>query len=209
MDKGIPPEERLLRLIRGRKDSEQKPAIAAPFKKKTNADLAIFHPINKLVKNIITPFLNLKYLNILLVLLLIILSFNSVSQLFIFSQERIKGILLSAKEKEIQDIKEIQISQPKDYGYYNKQFAKRDIFVAPSIEKQADVSPLGSQQAIKNFKLVGIVLDKKPEAILENNVTKETYFLNKGDKLDSIQIKEILESKVILLYGGDEIELEL
>ncbi|MFH1655816.1 MAG: hypothetical protein ABH954_04320 [Candidatus Omnitrophota bacterium] len=209
MDRGIPPEERLLRLIRGRKDSDEKPRTAEPVKKKILVDSNLSKPFNKFFKNKIVPSLNFKFLNILLVSVLIMFLSYLVLHLFIPSQSRIIRISESVRIEEKKDKADIQISQPKDYEYYNKQFAKRDIFNAPLLDKATGTPTASSQQAIQDFKLVGIVLDDQPQVILENSATKETHFLNKGESLDRIEIKDILESKVIVIYGGEEIELEL
>jgi len=206
MDKGIPPEERLLRLIRGKRNSGIKPQAAT--KKKIQVKSKFFEPANELFKDKVTPFLNFRLLNILLLSLLVIFFIFLFSQVFMPSGARINKISKSVESEEKQKKTKIQISEPKDYEYYSKQFAKRDIFDAPVIEKQPTASG-DVTQAISNFKLVGIVLDDQPQAIIEDSATKETHFLNKGDKLDRIQIKEILESKVIVIYSGEEIELEL
>ena len=155
------------------------------------------------------PFLNFKFLNIALAALLLLFFGYTILQLFVSPVSQIKKISESSERQTPEDKDEIQVTKPKDYEYYNKQFAKRDIFSAPAIEGGAEGSSVVAQQTVKDFKLVGIILDKQPQAILENSVTKETYFLNEGDKLDRIQIKEILESKVVIIYAGEEIELEL
>ena len=59
--------------------------------------------------------------------------------------------------------------------------------------------------------LMGVVSGARPQAIIQDNKSKKTYFLNKGDKLGDVELKEILEGegKVILIYKGREFDLVL
>ena len=211
MDSNVSPEERLLRLIRGRtkKDPDKKNLVATPVFQKTKVRLSYLNPLKKLLKSKFKNILDFRYLNIFLVLLLIIFFAYSAFNIVKPVRERLNNISETVtSDKEGQEIK---INQPKDYGYYYRQFSKRDIFNAPSIADDANVSTTGVnlKEALKNFRLVGIILDKQPQAVIEDKTTNTTYFLGKGESLNNLKVKEILESKVIIVYGSEEIELEL
>ncbi len=109
----------------------------------------------------------------------------------------------------------------KAYDYYRKQVQKRDIFQFP--EEKARVMPKKvqarrvikasikiqpkKQPFVKSLKLVGVVLDEDPEAIVENPKKKKTLFLRKGDEVQGAIVEKILEGKIIFLYEGRKVEL--
>ena len=213
MDKGTSPEEKLLRLIRGRgkkEKSAEKSAVAVSAKKKPQLSFDFLEPLNKFFRIKIMPLLGFKTLNIFLISLLAIFIVYFVIEIFSPIKGRIKKIADSVEVKGQEGL-EIKINEPKDYSYYYQQFAKRDIFNAPLLDKASDESGLSAnvKEAIKSLKLVGIILDKEPQAIIEDTAAKSTHFLNEGDSLDKLEVKDISESKVILIYGGEEFELEL
>jgi type II secretory pathway component PulC len=215
MDKGISPEEKLLRLIRGKdeKKSNDKTAFTESLsvKKKAHIGLESFKPVKKYLKLRISPFLKFKTLNIFLFFLSVALLIYSLIEFLSPIKGRIKKISRPIKAQE-QKVAEFKISQSKDYDYYHQQFAKRDIFNAPLLAAKTDFTNLNAniKEALKNLKLVGIVLDdESPEVVIEDKRTKTTYFLHKGESLDSLEVKEIQDSKVILIYSGEEFELEL
>ena len=79
----------------------------------------------------------------------------------------------------------------------------------PATHKPAG-NPRGMPAAwIKRLKLVGVVLDQEPQAIVENRRTRQTLFLRRGDRVEGAVVKEILEGKVILTYAGQSVELTL
>ena len=51
------------------------------------------------------------------------------------------------------------------------------------------------------------MLDKTSEAIIEDMEAKQTFFLRKGERIKDAIVDEIQESKVILLYGDQRVEL--
>ena len=114
------------------------------------------------------------------------------------------------------------------YSFYRKQIQKRNIFsfleekpvvqpkkvkprkvvprekvlLPPKVKAKPRVSP-----AFKKLKLVGVVLDKNSEAIVENPAKKETLFFHEGDEFEGAVVEQILEGKIIFLYEGQKIEL--
>ncbi len=211
MDKNISPEERLLRLIRGRpkKEPDKEAALTSFVQKKRKIRFNYLKPIEGFFKSYLLNLINFKTLNVFLVSSLIIFSLYSLVNLL----KPIKPIIQKIPQLSEDDQKqqEIKIGKPKNYDYYFKQFSKRDIFNAPLTPDKTDSSIVSAslKDATKNFKLVGVILGKHPQAIIEDKATKMTHFLNKGDSLDKIKVKEILESKVILSSAGEDIELSL
>ena len=63
------------------------------------------------------------------------------------------------------------------------------------------------EQMVKSFKLVGISWSKDPDAIIEDEKAKKTYFVKTGDKINKISIEAIYRDRVILHYLTEEVEL--
>lgn len=96
----------------------------------------------------------------------------------------------------------------KPYSYYQQEFNSRDIFESPINKKPEEPNPAPSiPELTKNLRLVGIVLDREGEAIIEDLEVKQVFFLRKGDRIRDATIDEIKESKVILTYHDQRVEL--
>ncbi|HOX54021.1 MAG: hypothetical protein PHI86_06930 [Candidatus Omnitrophica bacterium] len=211
MDKNISPEEKLLRLIRGRpkKEPDKDSQVSFVSEKKAKINFNFLKPLQIFLKNFLVGVFNFKTLNLTLVVLLIIFSLYAFVVFLTPVKGRMHKLAQAAGENEKQQ--EIKISKPQNYDYYYKQFSRRDIFTAPLSSDKTDTGVVSSnlKDATKNLKLVGVILGKHPQAIIEDKATKMTHFLNKGDALDKVLVKDILESKVILSSAGEDIELGL
>jgi len=97
----------------------------------------------------------------------------------------------------------------KPLSSYLDQLDSRDIFNTSFY----DAAPLAAdpaetfQDPTQNLKLVGVILDKNPQAIIEDSHNKQTFFVNKGDTVSDAVIEEIQEGKIILNYQGRRYEL--
>jgi len=77
----------------------------------------------------------------------------------------------------------------------------------PEVQTEEDVL-YGTR--VSHLKLVGISIETNPEdsyAMVENTKSKITFFLKKGETLDGLFVKEVLEEKVVFESGGTEVEL--
>ena len=92
---------------------------------------------------------------------------------------------------------DIRPARRADFGAYADVFKKRDFFENPlaqqskgnqavNVVKQNPDVNLNTQ-----YKLVGIILDGRPQAIVEDLIKKETLFLSVDDKLGDAVLKEI------------------
>ena len=99
--------------------------------------------------------------------------------------------------------------ETKPFDYFQSKLGQRNLFFNPW-EKQSQPNQLvqeGSDDWTKQLRLVGIVLDADPKAIIEDINSNQTLFLSKGDSVNNAVLKEILEDKVILMYNNQEVEL--
>lgn len=95
------------------------------------------------------------------------------------------------------------------FDSYKQTMESRDIFQAPW-EKPIETMPssTASTSAVAGqLKLVGIVLDQDPKAIVEDLATQQTFFVSPGGKIGNATVAEIREDKVILIFGQERVEL--
>lgn len=198
--KDVTSEEKLLKLIRNKKGSKQsadekssetkKDALGKGSKNKNKGD--ILKPVN----------------NILFLILLVVSAYAVMS--YLESTKASKRAINAATYKDGQDLKSAgrQKENIKPYLYYQSVLEQRDIFMSPW-ERPADAtaSNLSSLEFSKQFRLVGIVVDDNPQAIIEDVAASQTVFVTEGGKVGSAIVEEIKEGKVILLYNNDRIEL--
>ena len=65
---------------------------------------------------------------------------------------------------------------------------------------------------MKELKLVGISWLDTPEsasAMIENTTSGITYFLRTGDNIQGVKVKEIFVDSIIIVYDGEEMEMQL
>lgn len=100
---------------------------------------------------------------------------------------------------------DIQSVEQKPFEYYAEQIIRRDLFrtAKPPAVQSTVVDPA----LTSNLKVVGIILDESPQVVIEDLKTNQTMFLKKGDQLRGAIVEEIQESKIILLYEGQRMEL--
>ena len=204
----LTPEERLLRLIRGKtkrpkmtSHSETQAKIGAPRSSGLAMILNKFYRLSRIFTfNRIRMTLSI----------VIILSVGYLIFELVIPQPSLELEKLTSANRDVKmDKAPIEFSSSRPYSYYSQQIDTRDIFNAPFLSggviDASSGSSLGSE--FSNLSIVGIVLDKVPQVIIEDNKDKKTYFLNKGDYIGEIKIEDILEGKVIISYAGEEFEM--
>lgn len=200
MRKETTSEEKLLKLIRKKKGEAKQGPLSLEQKVEKQE-------VSKKKKE--TKSDSLKKINILLVSIFILLSAYAVINYFKsneqdkFLAERPARTKKSAKEQKGRTKEDV-----KPYEYYQGFITQRDIFMSPW-EKPNDptASNVTASEFSNQYKLVGIVLDDNPQAILEETATGQSVFVHKGDTVGNARVEEIHEGKVILLYNNEKIEL--
>ncbi|MCX5716132.1 MAG: hypothetical protein NTV07_04630 [Candidatus Omnitrophica bacterium] len=112
-------------------------------------------------------------------------------------------------------VKEKEGSSRPPFSYFSEGAASKNIFQPIVKEETAPQASAEAEQAKKTeeiksqLSLLGVVWGEKPQAIIEDKKAQKTYFLSKGETFDSIEVKDILENKVVLFYNGQQFELVL
>jgi type II secretory pathway component PulC len=191
MKDNISPEEKLLRLIRGGKNTEEKPVIRKPIQTFSSfySNPANIH----------------KSIYILLAISAIFLLTS-----FIYPWVGLKKIKLPDISKEkVKDKVSISKKEAKPYEFYLEGLKRRQIFATSSIQG-AGISTVASQAgSIKDMNLVGIISGENPQAIIEDKKTQKTYYVAKGQFIGDFQVEDIQEGKIILNAQGQRFELSI
>ena len=195
------PEERLLKLIR-RKDT-----AAGGIALAKKGSLTPFGPFLKMFSIDVFSFLE-KLLMLACVVLTVLIAYE-----FVFDKKDVREVLQQKQSGTEEIFHGVAISQPKPYAVYQEQVAKRDIFQSPLFQgaKTDNTNPSLAVSSVpeltKNLKLVGIILDKISEAIIEDVDAGQTFFLKKGEQIRGATVDDIKENTVILLYKDERVEL--
>jgi len=105
-------------------------------------------------------------------------------------------------------------SLKRSVAYYLDMIRQRDIF---SMGNKAESSgkPALTQgpsekivEAVKDLRLVGISWSNDPDAMIEDGKALRTFFVKRGQMIGDIKVQAIFKDKVVLDYGGEEIELK-
>jgi len=205
----LTPEEKLLRLIRGK---AKKPAAGSHPQKTQQKIRAHIDPKSAIIlkKSLgLSKIFTFNKISIILSILIILAAGYSIFELLIPQPSFNLEEYARSKREDGIDRESIQISPSKPYSHYSQQINTRDIFNAPFLSSRiADTSMDSSlERKIAHLSLVGIVLDEVPQVIIEDKKNHKTHFLNKGDYIGEIKIEDISESKVILSYEDEEFEM--
>jgi hypothetical protein len=99
-------------------------------------------------------------------------------------------------------------------SYYLEKVRQKDIFrmgakVGPVTEKSTAKAPSSRiMEATQYFKLVGISWSRDPDVMIEDTKALRTYFLKRGESIGEVKVQAIFRDKVVLSFGGEEIELK-
>ena len=92
---------------------------------------------------------------------------------------------------------------------YQQVVAGRDIFQLPW-EKDMSIQPTDPNalsDLSQQIKVIGILLDEDPKAIVEETATQTTFFMSKGDHIGNAVVDSIQEDKVTFTYNNKKVEL--
>ena len=215
------PEEKLLRLIRGERKSKDKvppeKAVAPGGDKKTTAA-----PSNRAVAARTMQLKEtrdyVKFINISLIVILVIVTAVLLVDVVSFNL-KLPAYVLEVTPK-TEGPHEKQTQNPTQAQQQNKAasaaadgselLSSRELFKAvPAAGTAAAKVPQASFEKMKDLSLKGIIAGERPQAILEDEKNKKSYFLYKGDSVNNITVEDIQSDKVILKINGEVLELTL
>jgi type II secretory pathway component PulC len=95
----------------------------------------------------------------------------------------------------------------KPISYYESVLSQRDIFLAPWEKGVIENATAVSLDVVSMIKVAGIMMDKNPQAIIEDRVSGQTVFLSVGEEVNAAKITAIFADKVVFEYAGGQFEL--
>ncbi len=206
-DDPVTSEEKLLRLIRKKDNSSgarpladrgavpDDPLETSPTSKKQMDLLAVSTRLLAVTAFMILVFVGNKYVR----------RESPVAPEEPFSIQVVEDVPVSGKQ-EAASIPSVDV---RPFESYKQAMAERDVFQAPW-EKPAEVASVpgvSASELTKQLKLVGILLDKDPKAIVEDLGTQQTFFVSPGERIGNAVVAEIRPDKVILTFGQEKVEL--
>lgn len=198
------PEEKLLRLIRGKKKPEVAVAGMAgktAFKNNFKLSFAIPEP----VRNLVTP---RRIIFVLLVFACLYLAYTFVSP----ALESKNINLPKARDSESLAISDKETKgETKPFESYLEGIKGKQIFstVTTSTPDTTLQQAAVNAEKIKDITLMGVISGDNPQAIIEDKKLQKTFYLNPGQFIGDFKVEEIQEGKVVLSYNGQKYELYL
>lgn len=112
-------------------------------------------------------------------------------------------------EEETLDFVPKEMLKDRPFDAYRESMEARDIFQAPWEKPVAGGAPAGNPalELSKNLKVVGILLDAEPKAIIEDMAMKQTFFVSPGERVGGALLEEVREDRVILIFNEERVEL--
>ncbi len=205
MNDNILPEEKLLRLIRGKRSNDvsadKKPGdLNADFK--PQAKYSAYLLIQKKLPFLkVDRILQAVFMTSCLYLIIVFIWPWFGAQEFKLPQATLeKGP--EFKEEPARDIK--------PYEFYLEGIKNHPAIFSSPISQEAP-KPLNqvTPDLIKDINLLGILSGENPQAIIEDKKTQKTYYLNKGQFIGELQVMDIKEGKIILNFNSQTFELNL
>ena len=150
---------------------------------------------------------------ILLILIMLSLGYNVVQ--FFLPAQKAELVMAPALETKDEFINGITLAPTKPFAENENILEPRDIFRPAWIKEETFAGATASQvpnslsaaEVLEELKLVGIVLDKIPQAIIEDRQTRQTFFLHPGDTMKGAKILAIQAGRVKLNLGDQTLEL--
>jgi hypothetical protein len=97
----------------------------------------------------------------------------------------------------------------KPLNYYLEPAGRRSLF--ESVDEKKDKTREKQAQYLANIReeirLIGVLLGREPQVILEKIRTGETVFVTRGEKIVGAMVVDIQQEKVVLNYQNVEVEL--
>lgn len=205
MDDNILPEEKLLRLIRGNKNSDlnankadKGPVVDLKSAPKYSGPYSFLS---------LAPFFNFRI--ILWALFAAACIYSIIA--FIYSWIGVRGTKFSqVTSGKINESKNYSAGDVLPFEFYLEGIGTRRIFTS-SVKQETYKEPLkgASQDLLKDITLLGIVSGENPQAIIEDKKTQKTWYLNKGQFIGELKVIDITEGKIVLDFNGQVFELNL
>lgn len=214
----VTPEEKLLKLIKGKRISSEKAELGARpnFMDKWVTSGKTFFKTRTFKSSLTDNLYRILKFSVIAIVALFFLDLFIITP---YSRYRISRIKMppaitveteaAAGKKEAQAPKtEPKIEPEKPYSYYSKDIAGKNVF-KPMAQQEVKIVEDEFKKIRENLTLTGIIAGDNLEAAIEDKLSQKTHFVHKGEQVGEIVVEDVLENKVILNYRGERFELLL
>ena len=105
-------------------------------------------------------------------------------------------------------LKSLEMNQLEPLSNYEGQFSTHALFYKPKTQAVTE-APAAFDELLRPYLLTGIIQGAEPEALIRNNITKQTYFVQAGEQFDQFKMVEIKQHSAVVEYQGNQRELRL
>lgn len=112
-------------------------------------------------------------------------------------------------QDDFQEPTEAQIKGAKPVDFYLEAVRARNLFRQTAAPPAARPVIKMAGEDLKNFILVGVIAGDDPQAVIEDKKNTRTYYVRNGQYVGDYQVQGILEGKIILSQGDQSFELYL
>ena len=207
MSENISPEEKLLKLIRGQKNTTAKqekkslPAISEVIEPKPILKPAGYNFVQRFFQAVSGK----KIILWCFALSCAFLVFAFINPYFGAKQIQLPLLKENNTAAQSDDINQNQ----KPLEYYLEGIKSENIFGAPASAGENASPAAAATDLAKDITLVGIISGEDPQAVIEDKKTQKTYYLRKGQSFGETKLEDIQEGKIILEDKGKRYELYL
>lgn len=214
------PEEKLLRLIRGERKAKDKilPEKAVTRDEKDKTAVALSGPVAATRASQFRHSRNYsRFINISLIASLVIIAVVLMIDVISFNLRRPayvgevppKAEVNAGDRTQNPPRPQPQKRVPSASSEGPELLGSRELFRASPAAAAPARIPQAPFEKTKDLSLKGIIAGDKPQAILEDEKNKKSYFLYKGDSVNDIKVEDIQSDRVILIINGEALELTL
>ena len=107
----------------------------------------------------------------------------------------------------LSDLRSFHVAPLESLEKYQRDFSTHALFSKPKALPSVQIR--GFEEMIKPYALVGIISGGEPEALIQNNLKKQTYYLQEGEVFDQFKLIEIKQHSVIIGYQNEQKELSI
>lgn len=95
----------------------------------------------------------------------------------------------------------------KPFEYYLEAARGKQIFGGAASREPGAAPERGSSELVKDFNLMGVISGDNPQAVIEDKKVQKNFTVTTGQFVGDFQVEDIKEGKVMLNYQGQKFEL--
>jgi hypothetical protein len=114
-------------------------------------------------------------------------------------------VQVTSKSVDLSGLRRLPTSQLAPLESYQNDFSSHALFMKPKV--QAPVKGPNLAELLKPYTLTGIIQGGDAEALIQNNMTKQTYYVQAGEGFDQFKVVDVRDHSVVVEFQGERKEL--